>query len=309
MVRSMATREQAQVGPARPAAGSTLARRRSRAGFVLAAPAVIFVAIVLVVPIGQAVYYSMTSWNGITAVWVGPRTYLRLFDDPSFWRVIQNNAFLLIAVPVTILASFVIAGIIHERVWGWRLWRSLIFLPTVMSWVVIGIVARQAFSSDGAINSVLGALNLNALRTDYLGGEHTALLAVALTFFWAMIGPNMIILLSGMSAIDPAIYEAAGIDGANRSRMLISITLPLMFRYFQFCFIFTLTMAFTGLFSLVFVMTGGGPGYGTTTLEFYIYRQAFNSGIFGTAALLGVVLLLILIVISMLQVWATRRDD
>jgi ABC-type sugar transport system permease subunit len=288
---------------------SRLNRTRAGSGVLLATPAFLLVGLVLMLPIGQAVYYSMTNWDGISARWIGPSTYSRLFDNPAFWRVIQNNALLLIAVPITIVASFAVASLLHERIWGWRLWRSMIFMPTVLSWVVIGIVARQAFSDKGVINGALGFLQLGTLRSDYLSGERTALLAIGLTFIWAMIGPNMIILLSGMAAIDPAVYEAARMDGAHRTRVLFSITMPMMRRYFQFCFIFTLIMAFTGLFSLVFVMTGGGPGYGTTTLEFYVYRQAFNSGIFGTAALLGVVLLVILFIISMLQIWATRRDD
>ncbi|MGC8628288.1 MAG: carbohydrate ABC transporter permease [Acidimicrobiales bacterium] len=287
--------------------GSGLQQRRARAGMLLSVPALVFVGLLLVVPIGEAVYYSMTNWNGLSAQWIGPSTYVRLFTDPIFWRVLENNGFLLLSVPVALAVPLMIAALLHEHPPWWKLFRTLIFLPTAVSWVVIGMVAVRAFAPNGPINVLIGAFGLRSV--DFLSQQYTALLAVALTFVWSMVGTNTIIFLTGMSTIDPYIYEAAHLDGAGRWASFRRITVPMLKRYFQFCFVITVITAFTALFSLIFVMTGGGPGYGTTTLEFFVYQQAFDIGQFGTGAMLGVVLFIMLFGVSIAQLRIFRGEE
>ncbi|MDA8291163.1 MAG: sugar ABC transporter permease [Actinomycetota bacterium] len=294
---------------ARARGRSGLGRHRARAGILLSVPALVLVLFVLIVPIGEAIYYSMTNWNGLTSQWIGPSTYTSLFTDPVFWRVLENNGILLLAVPVALLVPLGIAALLHEHVWLWKLFRSLIFLPTAVSWVVIGMIAVRVFAPSGAVNFLLGLFGLGRLETDFLGHEYTAIFAVALTFVWSMIGTNTIIFLTGMSTVDPAIYEAAVLDGAGRWATFRRITVPMLKRYFQFTFVITMITAFTALFSLIFIMTGGGPGYGTTTLEFFVYQQAFDVGQFGTGAMLGVVLFVILFAVSLIQLKLLREDQ
>ena len=292
----------------RPGRRSALGRSRSRAGLTLIVPALVLVGTLILVPIGQAVYYSMTNWNGLTAQWVGPSAYAALFRNPTFWRVLENNGLLLLSVPVAIGIPLGIAAMLHEHVWGWRVFRSLIFLPTAISWVVIGMVAVQVFALHGTLNSMLGGIGLRFLERDFLGQPNTALAAVAATFVWSMVGTNTIIFLTGMSTIDPAIYEAAQLDGAGRLAAFTGITVPLLKRYFQFSFVITMITAFTALFSLIFIMTGGGPDYGTTTIEFFVYQQAFDIGQFGTGAMLGVVLFVIIFGVSLVQLRLLRGE-
>ena len=288
---------------------SALARNRGRMGRILTLPAFVLVALLLGIPIVQAVYYSMTSWDGITATWIGPSTYVTQLKNPIFWRVLENNALLLLAVPVAILIPLGIAAVLHERVFGWRFFRSVYFLPTAVSWVVIGMVSARFFAQDGMLNHLLAGIGLGAVKTDFLAGERTALLAVALTFIWSMVGTNTIIFLTGLATIDPSLHEAARVDGAGPLRIFWSITLPQLKRFVQFSFVMTVISAFTALFSLIFVMTGGGPGYGTTTLEFFVYQTAFAKGEFGTGALLGVILFVIMATIGAAQLKLLRSDD
>ena len=222
--------------------------------------------------------------------------------------VLENNGILLLAVPVALGVPLGIAALLHEHVWLWKLFRSLIFLPTAVSWVVIGMIAVRLFAPGGTVNYLLGLFGLARFQTDFLGHEYTAILAVALTFVWSMIGTNTIIFLTGMSTVDPAIYEAARLDGAGRWAAFRRITVPMLKRYFQFTFVITMITAFTALFSLIFIMTGGGPGYGTTTLEFFVYQQAFDVGQFGTGAMLGVVLFVLLFGVSLVQLRLLRED-
>ena len=288
---------------------SALTRNRRRTGLLLTLPGFLLVALLLGIPIVQAVYYSMTSWDGLLTTWLGPSAYVDQLQNPVFWRVLQNNALLLLSVPVAIVIPLGIAAVLHERVFGWRFFRTIYFLPTAISWVVIGMVSARFFAQEGVLNQILASVGLGSIRTDFLAGERTALLAVAVTFVWSMVGTNTIIFLTGMATLDSAVHEAARMDGAGAWRILIHITVPQLKRFIQFAFVLTMISAFTALFSLIFVMTGGGPGYGTTTLEFFVYQTAFAKGAFGTGALLGVVLFVIMAVIGLAQLKLLGSDD
>jgi ABC-type sugar transport system permease subunit len=299
--------------PARPARRprhGRLARRRRRAGVLLSIPAVVVIGALLWVPIGQAIRYSMTSWNGYSApVWIGPSAYTAALKDPIVHRVLENNALLLLAVPFAIGIPLVIAALLNEHVSGWRFFRSAYFLPTAISWVVIGMVALQFFAVNGILNRLLADIGLGSVHTDMLASEYSALAALALTFIWSMIGTNTIIFLTGMATLDPSLIEAARVDGLNRWQIFWRVILPLLTRFIQFAFVITVISAFSALFSLIFVMTGGGPGLGTTTLEFFVYQAGFAQGQFGTGALYGVILFVIMITVGIGQLRLIRSGD
>jgi ABC-type sugar transport system permease subunit len=282
-----------------------LGRAERRAGLLFVLPAVLLYALLLALPIIQTFYYSLTRWNGITSTFIGLANYERLFTDPSFFRVLLNNLILLVSIPVAILIPLGVAFLLNEHVFGWRFFRSVYFLPTAISWVVIGIVAVRVFAQRGMLNGILSAVGI-PIRTDMLSTEFTAMLAVVITFIWSVFGTNTIIFITGMATLDRDVYEAARVDGASALATFRHITIPLLMRFIQFAFVLTLITGFTALFSLIFVMTQGGPGYGTTTLEFFVYQTAFAQGEFGYAAAVGVVLFVIVFGISIIQLRLLR---
>ena len=290
--------------------GSRLRASQRRAGIAFALPVIILELLLLAVPIVQAAYFSFTRWDGITATWIGPANYQRLFGDPTFWRVVENNLLLLLSIPFAILIPLLVAYLLNEHVLGWRFFRSAYFLPTAISWVVIGMVALRVFAGRGILNNVLSTVGLGFIHTDMLAGELSAMAAVGITFIWSVFGTNTIIFITGMATLDRDVYEAARVDGAGAFTTFVRITIPMLMRFIQFAFILTLITAFTALFSLIFVMTGGGPGYGTTTLEFYVYQQGFQVGVFGYAAAIGIVLFAIVFAISLVQlrIFRSRLD-
>jgi len=259
----------------------------------------------LVLPIAEAVYYSLTNWDGFTARWIGFGNYKQIFSDPTFLTVLRNNGILLLAVPFAVFIPFVFALLIDVHPPGWKIFRTLIFLPATLSWVVIGIVAVHVFAPAGGLYALLGEVGI---RFDLLGDIHTAIIPIFLTFIWSQVGPNTLIFLIGLAALDRSVVEAAEIDGAGPARLFLHVTLPLLRRFVLFALTTTLIAAFTALFSLIFVMTGGGPGFATTTLEFFIYRRAFNEGAFGAAAALGVILFVLVAGITFFLMRAIRYD-
>ncbi len=306
-MRDVAALEQspATAGPTPRRSTSRLRRAERRAGILFSLPAAILYALLLALPIVQTFYYSLTRWNGINASFIGLANYERLFTDPTFWRVVLNNVILLAAIPFAILIPLAIAFLLNEHVFGWRFFRSVYFLPTAISWVVIGIVAVRVFAQRGMLNSVLATFGI-PIQTDMLASELSAMGAVAITFIWSVFGTNTIVFITGMATLDRDVYEAARVDGASALAMFRHITIPLLMRFIQFAFILTLITGFTALFSLIFVMTTGGPGFGTTTLEFFVYQTAFSQGDFGYAAAVGVVLFVIVFGISLIQLRLLR---
>ena len=288
---------------------SSLHRQRRKTGFLFSLPALGLVGAFLGIPIYQALYFSMTKWDGIIAEWLGPSTYINQFKSPIFWRVIENNALLLLAVPVAIILPMGIAYVLNDKIAGWKIFRTIYFLPTAISWVVIGMVAMRFFAQQGLLNDLLKGIGLGFIKTDLLSSERGALLAVGITFIWSMVGTNSIIFLTGMATLDISLYEAARMDGASSFRIFRSITLPQLKRFIQFSFIITVISAFTALFTLIFVMTGGGPGFGTTTLEFFVYQSAFSRGNFGTGAMLGVILFFIMAILGSAQLLLVRNKE
>ncbi|CAB4833619.1 unannotated protein [freshwater metagenome] len=276
---------------------------------LFSAPAFLLVAAFLGLPIYQAMYYSMTKWDGIVSKWIGPDTFIREFKSPIFWRVLENNALLLLAVPVAIIVPMGIAYMLNEKVVGWKFFRTIYFLPTAISWVVIGMVSLRFFAQQGLLNDLLKGFGLGFIHTDLLSSERGALVAVGITFIWSMVGTNSIIFLTGMATLDMSLNEAARMDGANSLRIFWNITLPQLKRFIQFSFIITVISAFTALFSLIFVMTGGGPGFGTTTLEFFVYQSAFSRGNFGMGAMLGVILFFIMAILGSAQLLLIRNKE
>ena len=276
------------------------------AGWILSLPALVGVGFLLILPIAQAFYYSMTNWNGLTSTWIGPSAYLQLFQDPTFRRVLENNGLLLLFVPIMIAIPLGISFLLHEAIWGWKFFRSVIFVPTAISWVVIGLVAPRFYALNGILNGFLSSVGLGFIKTNMLGSTRQALAALAITLVWSQLGTNTIIFITGLAALDPTLAEAARVDGASSFRVYRRIIIPQMMRFIQFAFIITLITAFTAIFSLIFVMTGGGPDYGSTTLEFYVYQQAFVQSAFGTGALLGVLLFVLIATVSVVQVRLLR---
>lgn len=289
--------------------GGPLTARRRRAGIIFAIPVAVVVGPLLLYPVGQTVYHSFTNWDGITSQWIGTAGYSELIHDPEFMQVLENNARLILAIPVAIGVALAVAFLINTRPRGWKFFRTIFFLPTAVSWVVVGYIAVGFFGNFGTLQSILNKTGLGSLHPNMLSHQLSALIAVMITFVWALFGVNLIIFLAGMATIDPELYDAARVDGASTLRVIFKITLPLLKRFIQFASIFSLITAFSALFSLIYVMTGGGPAYGTTTLEFYIYEQAFSQGDFGKAATAGVLLFVVIFVISMIQLRFTRSSE
>jgi len=276
------------------------AKRQDRAFAYLAVlPACLVLAALLVYPIVYSVILSFSRLDGLSSELIGLANYTNLLWDEDFWRVLLNNFIFLASVPLILLASLVCAVLIYEQVWGWQVFRVIFFVPSVISSVVIGLLFRNFFGYDGPVNQLLGSFGVAPV--DWMSTGSTAIAVILLALVWSSFGYGMLILLAGMASIDPHVYEAARLDGASWGQRVRDITLPLIAKPLRFLSIINVIYTFTSLFGFIFVMTSGGPGYETTTVDYFIYLKAFVGFDLGAGAALAVMLFLIVLVLTIVQ--------
>jgi ABC-type sugar transport system permease subunit len=269
---------------------------------------VLLVGLVMLLPLGQAAYYSFTNWNGAQAKFTGWTNYLNMLYDPELRRSIINSLWFVISVPFGLVPPFIAAYLLHKDIPGNKLFRALIFAPTALSWVVIGLVGRQFFALNGPLNGVLHLAGISG--PNWLAEGNLALPAVIVTFNAAIFGINTVIFLTGLSTIDRSTIEAAWLDGAREWQVIVHVILPAMRRFVEFVLIVTVVSSATGIFAMIYVMTGGGPGSATLTLEFAVWRRAFATGGFGAGAAIGITLMIVtLVAIAIIRITLRERSE
>ena len=244
------------------------------------------------------------------ATWAGLSNYTTVLTDPDLLGTVFNSFKLVLFFSLAPVALGLVTATVIHRVAGRRLGsiaRTVIFLPQVIPLVAAGIIWGWLLSSPGLINQVLAAVGLDGVTRAWLGDFDTALPAVGLIGIWVLLGFCTVLLLAGMSKIDPALFESARIDGAGWFREFRSITLPSLRYEIGVCLTVTVIAALAA-FDIVYVSTGGGPGNATAVPGIQIYILAFVERQVGLASALAVVLmLLVLVVILPIQRLTTQE--
>ncbi len=266
-------------------------------------PAVAVVLAFIGYPAASLAYHAFTAWDGLTpSQFIGMRNFTRILHDSFFWGALRNNLVFALQVPLQLTIPLGLAYLIHERIPGWRIFRSTFFLPAILSTVTVGILATQVFQLDGPFNSLLTSLGLGGLTRNWLASPVTSLPVILFVVVWANFGYTVLIYLGGMSAIDPQIAEAARIDGAGAWRILWYVMIPNLRNVMELVLVINTINAFSFMFTYVYVITGGGPGFETYTAELLIYQTAFGFQELGYASALGLVLIAIISLFGYLQI-------
>jgi raffinose/stachyose/melibiose transport system permease protein len=267
-------------------------------GFVL--PALAMYAIFVLLPLLMSIQYSFFRWDGIgTMTWVGLKNYVTVLEDPDLIETIFN-AFRLVVffslIPVAL--GLVVANIIHRVATGrlGALARTVLFLPQVIPLVAAGIIWGWLLALPGLINQILNAVGLDEVARAWLGDFDWALPSVGFIGVWVLLGFCTVLLWTGMTKLDPALYESARIDGANWFTEFTRITIPLLRNEIGVCLTVTVIAALAA-FDIVYVTTAGGPGNSTAVPGIQIYILAFTQQQIGLASALAVILMLLVLVV------------
>ncbi|WP_199238670.1 carbohydrate ABC transporter permease [Kribbella steppae] len=281
-------------------------RRRSWSALLWVAPAFGMYAVFVLFPMAQSVQYSFYDWDGIgPATPAGLDNWKAIFTRPELLNSVLH-AFVLIlfytVLPVGL--GLVAAALIRELRPGAfsTTARVVLFIPQVLPLVAAGIAWTWMYSSNGLVNQVLRAVGLDQLTRAWLGDFTFALPAVGVIGVWVMLGFCTVLLLAGIGKIDPALYEAARLDGAGRISEFFAVTLPGLRREIVVCTTFTIIAALAS-FDVIQIATQGGPGYQTMVPGVQIYRLTFLQQHVGQASALAVFLAVLVLVV----IWPIQR--
>jgi len=277
--------------------------------FVL--PALLLYGVFVLVPIVQAMQYSLYNWNGLTPLtdFVGLDNYAAALDSRSFTISVGNNVLILVlSLFIQIPFSLALAVMLSRRFPGRAVFRLLFFLPYVLSEAVTGIVFSLMLQPDSVLDSTLRNVGLEAFIQDWLGDSTLVMVTLFVIISWKYFGFHMIIMLAGLQGIPHELQEAAYIDGADRRAAFRYVTLPLLGPTIRVS-IFLSMIGALQLFDMVWVMTGGGPVNASSTMAIAMFKAGFRSHEFGYGSALAVILFLFSLVVALLyQRFVLRRD-
>lgn len=274
-------------------------------------PALLLYSFFVIVPIFWSSYYGFFEWSGMGAAkFIGFQNYIEVIQSSVFWRSFKNNMIIVAAsvfgqVPI----ALGLALLLRKSNLFQRFVRSAVFLPMVISTVVVGLIWGYIYDPElGVVNTVLKAVGLESWTRAWLADPSINMYAVAVPIIWNYIGPYLIIFIATIQNIPAEIEEAALLDGATGWRKLIYIILPNMWGTIKVVIVLCISGSLKA-FDQVFVMTGGGPAESTEILATYMYNNTFLIYRYGFgSAISTMIILLSLILILISQVLMRKKD-
>lgn len=285
-------------------------RKRQWLGALFVSPAMIFVTVMFIIPLLMTIYLSLTDWPLVgDPKFILFDNYKSLVKDIMFWRGLKFTAIYTIAVtPPIFIFAFILANIINTTRPGVGIFRTGYFLPVCIGLSVSCLLWIWLFNDQvGIINKILEDVGIIEKPVLWLRTLPSALTMIIVSVVWKTVGFTMIILLGGLQAIPNDLYEAADVDGANWSQKLINITFPLLRRTFALALILSVIGSFLG-FDPFYIMTQGGPKNQTISIVYWIYKNGFLFYKMGYASALSLILLVILVGLSILQLYLLRDE-
>lgn len=265
------------------------------------APATLHLAAFSFAPMVFALYLSFHRWNPIEAAqpYVGLDNFVALARDPLVWVSVRNTLLYTLHVPVAMAIALTIALLLRRSTKGALLGRLVFILPYASSVVAVALVWQWLYHPEfGVFNWVAGALGWQPV--DWLGNPRTALLAVMIVSVWLQVGYQMVLFLAGLQAIPRDYVDAARVDGANAWQRFWRVTFPLLRPVTLFVLVTGIITSFQ-VFTLVYILTGGGPLHATDVIVLRVYRMAWELLQFGGASALSLVLFVLLFVATWIQ--------
>lgn len=288
-------------------------------------PSVVGFALFTALPVVASLALSFYKWDIITwpPTFAGLENFTRLVgwhrevagwvpNDPLFWKYTSNTVFLMLAIPVHMLGSLLLAGLLNQRLKGLVFFRTIFFLPTISSGVAIVLLWWWLYNPEfGPVNrgiEALGDLLRLPLRgPQWLTDEAWAKPALMLMGVWMVVGGyNMVLYLAALQGIPKELYESAEIDGAGSWHKFWAITWPMISPTTFFILTMSIIGGFQGGFTFAYIMTRGGPNGATTTLEYYIFNNLFVYQHAGYAAAIAWLLFVVLFLVTLIQ-WRSGR--
>ncbi|WP_277291394.1 carbohydrate ABC transporter permease [Streptococcus orisratti] len=257
-------------------------------------------------PLVKMFQYSLTDWNGYSpdSTFVGLDNYVTVLTKPAYFTVFKTSLYYFIATFFQLGIALLFATILSFKVKFANFWKGVLFFPYLLNGVAIGFIFLYFYKGDGTLDTVLNALGLGDQIQLWLGNRNINNISLAFTSVWRYTGFNFLVFLGAIQSINPEIYEAAEIDGANRWNQFIYIIFPSI-RNIIFLNIILGVSGSLSVFDIPYIMTGGSNG--TTTFVIQTIDTAFKYNKVGLASAMAIILLVIVIVVTLVQRFATQE--
>lgn len=278
---------------------SRLQRAETLSFFLFISPWLIGFVGLMLIPMGTSLYISFTKWNLLKpAKFNGLTNYVTIFADPLYWNSLKITAtYAVISVPLNIVLSVMLAMLLNNKLRGMNVFRTVFYLPSIVSGVVVALVWLWMFQPDfGILNNLLIKFGIQGPKWIY--SEDWAMPSLILMSLWNL-GTNIVLYLAALQGVPTEQYEAAGIDGAGWAGKFWHVTIPGISPTLLFT---TLTGFISAMqtFTQAYIMTEGGPNHATTFYAYYIYKKAFVYRKMGEASAMAWVMFIIICLISLL---------
>ena len=269
---------------------------------------IVLLVVFAIVPIIMALYYSLTDYNIIESPnWIGLKNFSRIFQDEYFFLSLKNTVvYTLLYVPLGLIVSLMAAMLLNRKMKLTSLFRTFFYLPVLCSSVATATIWYWLLNPQyGLLNQMLGLIGINGPA--WLYSSNWAMTAIVIMSVWMSFGGNMMIFLAGLQGINPALYEAADIEGANAWQKFKSITWPQLSKT-TFLVSTQLIIGAFQVFDQAYMLTKGGPGNSTITIVYYIYNKGFGGLEMGYASALSFILFMIIFIFSLINMKVTNKD-
>ena len=275
----------------------------------LSLPILICLTAFMLYPFFYSIILSLYSHKGLNATFVGFGNYIKMFKDPTFVKALGNNfLFLIIQVPIMLILGLFFAYILQTDNLKFKgFFRMAIFLPCVTSLVAYSLVFRTMFQVDGLVNQILMNLHIISSPLPWLNERGWARALVIIALCWRWTGYNTMYYIAGLQNIPRDITEAARIDGCNSIQAFFKVIVPQLKQVIVFTSV-TSTIGTLQLFDEITMLTKGGPGNSTLTASYYIKQSFELNNNYGYSAAMSWVIVLIIAVLSVFQLKATKED-
>lgn len=277
--------------------------RETIVSYCFLAPVLIFFVIFVLIPMGMGVVTSFFKWTMTEFTFVGLSNYAKLFQDEIFYKALRNTLVIVIgSVPVVVAFALFVASQTYEKnVFTRSFFRCVFFLPVVTGTVAVTVVWKWIYDPmSGILNYVLKSGNIIQQNISWLGDKKYALAAIIVILLTTAVGQPIILYIASMGNIDKSQVEAAQVDGASKFQVFWQIKWPSLLPTTLYIVVITTINSFQ-CFSLIQLLTNGGPNHATDTLMFYLYKEAFSLSNYGYANTIGVFLAALIGLISFAQ--------
>ena len=280
-----------------------LALRETMVSYMFLAPALLFFIVFVLVPMGMGIFTSLFKYSMTEFDFIGVDNYVKMFQDAVFLKALRNTLIIVVgSVPIVVIFALFVASQTYERSAFTRsFFRCVFFLPVVTGTVAVAVVWKWVYDPlSGILNYVMKAGGLINSNIMWLGDKRYALMAIIIILLTTAVGQPIILYIAAMGNIDKSLVEAAEVDGANKFQVFWKIKWPSLLPTTLYIVVITTINSFQ-CFSLIQLLTSGGPNHETTTIMFYLYQNAFNLSDYGYANAMGVFLAVVIGIISFVQ--------